>query len=266
MTANMPAPFDVRLMNTAAAALFVLCAVMLAGAGLWWVLRNPVFSLAGITVNGDVTHNNAATLRANVAPRLRGSLFTLDLSQTRAAFEAVPWVRRAVVRRDFPNRLRVTLQEHQPVAYWGPEGDSRLVNSFGEVFEANVGDVEQDDLPRLQGPEPALAAHVLAMFQAVAPLFEALDLTPSLLVLTGQGSWRLELDSGAEVELGRGGVDEVVPRVQRFAQTLTQVASRQGRRADALESADLRYGDGYAVRLRGVTTGLPDAQKKQIQK
>ena len=39
-----------------------------------------------------------------------------------------------------------------------------------------------------------------------------------------------------------------------------------GRRADALESADLRYDGGYAVRLRGVSTVLTDAQKKQEQK
>jgi len=55
-----------------------------------------------------------------------------------------------VVRRDFPNRLRVELEEHQAVAYWGAEGDSRLLNSFGEVFDANVVEVEQEGLPRLK--------------------------------------------------------------------------------------------------------------------
>lgn len=76
-------------------------------------------SIAGITVTGDVAHNSALTLRANVTPRLTGSFFTVDLAQTRQAFEAVPWVRRAVVQRDFPNRLKVSLQEHQAVALWG---------------------------------------------------------------------------------------------------------------------------------------------------
>jgi cell division protein FtsQ len=32
------------------------------------------------------------------------------------------------------------------------------------------------------------------------------------------------------------------------------VASQYGRRADALEAADLRHVGGYALRLRGVTT------------
>jgi cell division protein FtsQ len=44
-------------------------------------------------------------------------------------------------------------------------------------------------------------------------------------------------------------------------QTLTQVTSRYGRRPEALISADLRHGDGYAVRLRGVGTTGADAKR-----
>ena len=261
MNDALPTPFDVRLMNATATVLFAACAVLLVAAGAWWALRHPLFALGGITVQGDVTHNNAATLRANVAPRVAGNFFTLKLDAARQTFESVPWVRRAEVRREFPNRLRVVLQEHQPVAFWGAEGDSTLVNSFGEVFEANVGDVEQDDLPRLSGPR-AESAQVLAMYRLLAPLVEPLDLAVEELELTGRGSWHLTLDNAAQVELGRGTPDEVAARAQRFVKTLTQVASIHGRRAEALLSADLRHTDGYAVRLRGVSTTGADAKKK----
>lgn len=261
MKATLPPPVDVRLMNATAAVLFTACAVLLVAALGWWALRHPLFSLGGITVQGEVTHNSAATLRANVAPRLTGNFFTVDLAATRRAFESVPWVRQATVRREFPNRLRVVLQEHQAVALWGEEGGSRMVNSHGEVFEANAGDVEHDGLPRLTGPE-GQAAQVLAMYRAVAPLFEPMDFAVDELALTGRGSWQVVLDTEATVELGRGEVAEVVPRVQRFVQTLTQVASRYARRPEALVSADLRYGDGYAVRLRGVGTVEAPAGKR----
>jgi cell division protein FtsQ len=257
----MPVPFDVRLMNITASVLFTVLAVMLLAAGAWWALRHPAFGIAGITVQGDVTHNNAVTIRANVAPRIAGNFFTVDLNAAREAFEAVPWVRKAVVRRDFPNRLRVRLQEHQAVAFWGEEGESRMVNSFGEVFEANAGEVEQDSLPRLAGPDNQ-AAQVLEMFGRLKPQFEPLDLGLERLALTSRGSWELELDTGAVIELGRGTADEVLARTQRFLQTLTQVTSRYGRRPDALVSADLRHVDGYAVRLRGVATTGADTPRK----
>ena len=261
--AALPLPVDVRLMNITATVLFAVGGLLLAAALAWWTVRHPLFALGRITVQGDVSHNSAATLRANAAPRVAGNFFTVDLAAARQAFESVPWVRQAVVRREFPNRLRVLLQEHRPVAVWGADGDFALVNSFGEVFEANPGDVEQDGLPRLAGPV-GQSTQVLAMYRALAPLFEPLDLVLERLVLTARGSWQAELDTGATVELGRGTVEEVGARTRRFAQTLTQAASRLGRRPEALVSADLRHGDGYAIRLRGVTTTVSaDVQQKK---
>lgn len=259
MSAAAAMPADVRLMNIAATALFAIGLAVLVAAAGWWLLRHPLFALSAITVEGDVSHNSAATLRANVAPRLAGNFFTVNLEAARDAFQAAPWVRQAVVRREFPNRLRVQLQEHQAVALWG-EHESRMVNSFGELFEANAGDVDSDDLPRLAGPE-GQSREVLAMHQALLPLLEPLDLRVARLALTARGSWNVELDTGATIELGRGTPEDVTARAQRFAQTLTQVTSRYGRTPEALLAADLRHADGYALRLRGVAT-TAEAPKK----
>lgn len=261
MNPALPQPFDVKLMNLTATVLFTVAAIGLLAAALWWVLRHPTFAVGAITVRGDVTHNSATMLRANVMPRLAGNFFTVSLQTTREAFEAVPWVRQAVVRREFPNRLRVLVQEHQAVALWGRDGDQKLVNSFGEVFEANTGDVESDNLPRLKGPA-GQSLQVLEMYRVVKPLFEPLDLTVEQLALSPHGSWSAQLDSGATIELGRGTGAEVAQRTSRFVQTLNQVTSRHSRRVDAVVSADLRHGDGYAVRLKGVTTAVEAAAKK----
>lgn len=253
MKISLPAPLDVKLMNLTASVLFLALALLLVSAGVLWASRHPLFAIRAIAVTGEVTHSNAVTLRANVVPRLSGTFLTLDLTQARKAFESVPWVRQAVVHRDFPNRLRVQLQEHQAVAYWGAESESRLLNNFGEVFEANLGELEQDNLPRLNGPD-GHSTQVLAMYQALQPPFELMDLGLEQLELTPRGGWRARLDTGAVIELGGGLGPEVLARTQRFLQTLTQVTSRYGRKPEALETADLRHQDGYAIRLRGVST------------
>lgn len=262
MNNSLPAPLDVKLMNLTSSLLLVAFVLLALGALAGWAMAHPLFAIRGVTVAGDVNHNNALTLRANVAPQLRGTFLTIDLAAARRSFETMPWVRRAVVRREFPNRLKAILQEHQAVGYWGAEGDSTLVNSFGEVFEANVDEVDQDELPRLDGPQ-GQSAQVLAMYRTLLPLFGRLELSIEELELTGRGSWRAKLDTGAQIELGRGTEDEVMARTQRFLGTVTQVASRYGRAVAALESADLRHQEGYAVRLRGVSTVLPEAQKAQ---
>lgn len=260
MTDKLPLPVDVRLMNMTALVLFLGFALLTVGALATWLLRHPVFSVHAIAVDGELMHNNAVTVRANVAPRLAGTFFSIDLNRSRQAFETLPWVRKAVVHREFPNRLKVVLQEHKAAAYWGADGDSRLVNSFGEVFEANLGEVEQDGLPRLNGPDQQ-APQVLSMYQALQPRFEELDLSVEQLELTGHGGWRVRLEEGALLELGSGSPSELLGRTQRFLKTLTQVTSRYGRKPDAIETADLRHEDGYALRLRGVTTLAVIGQK-----
>mgnify|MGYP003383335971 CR=1 FL=1 len=254
-------PFDVRLMHMTASALLLVFTLLALTALAGWVSQRPVFAIAAITVTGDVTHNNEPTLRANVTSRLAGNFFTLDLANARKLFEATPWVRQAIVRRVFPNRLRVELQEHQATAYWGAEDASRLLNTHGEVFEANLGEVEHEMLPHLDGPagqEP----QVLAMYQVLQPMFETLELGLEQLSLSGRGGWTAQLDTGAVIELGRGSDDEVIKRMARFLRTITQVTSRYNRHPDAVESADLRHADGYALRLRGVSTVVTDSQKK----
>lgn len=255
-----PAPFDVKLMNITATLVFVLCALVLLAAGVAWVLRQPFFPLAGIKVDGQIVHNNAVTLRANVAPHLAGNFFTINLGAARTAFEAVPWVRKAVVRRQFPNKLRVTLTEQVPVAHWGDEAGSQLINGYGEVFDANVAEAAEG-LPRLSGP-PDQAGQVLGMYRVLEPLFEPYDLTLDELALSSRGSWRAVLDNGAVIEMGRGQSDVVTGRAQRFLHSVTQVAAQYGRTVDALESADLRHNDAYALRLRGVSTAAPETKKK----
>lgn len=252
-------PLDVRLMHMAASFMFmgfVLAALL---AGVWALIRLPAFAVTDIKVHGDVEHNNAVTLRANVASKLTGNFFTVDLRDVRRAFENVPWVRVATVQREFPNRLHVTLQEHQPVAHWGSEVSNRVVNNFGEVFEVNAGDFDDHHLPRLNGPDNQ-SQQVLAMYATLAPRFKALDLRLASLELTQRGSWRAKLTQGAMVELGRGSMTDVQPRMARMSSTVVQVSHQLGRNVSALESADLRYGNGYALRLRGVST--QDVQAK----
>jgi len=259
-SAATPLPFDIRLMNRGAGAIFVVAALALLAAGLAALVRAPWFTLRAIEVDGETHRSSLATLRANATPKLAGNFFTFDIAQGRAAFESVPWVRRAVVRRIWPDKLAVTLEEHRAVALWqGESGNDLLVNHHGEVFDANLGDVEDEDLPRLAGPAGSSAA-MLAMHARLGAALAPLAARIVELKRSGRGSWRAELDNGGAIEFGRGDA-EVITRAERFARTYTQVADRFEQRP--LQYADLRHADGYALRLQGISTGreAPAAKK-----
>ncbi len=252
MTHELPVPVDVRLMNLTTSLLVTALVLGCVIAGLWWAIRNPAFAFTQITVGGDTAHHNAASLRAGVAPRLQGNFFTMDLAAAQAAFQSAPWVRRAQVQREFPNQLHVTLQEHEAVAYWG-EGESRMINTHGEVFDAGGDEAPAQAMPMLSGPD-GQAREVLAMHQLLSPLVVPLKAQISELALLARGNWRAELDQGAVIELGYGPAPELAARLRQFVATVEEVAARHQRTVDSVEAADLRHVGGYALRLRGVST------------
>lgn len=253
-------PPDVRWMNALSNALIGLLVLgVLAGVGRWLTHR-PYFSIQGIVVEGDVGHTSVATIRANVAPRLLGNFFSIDLQAAQAAFETVPWVRQAALKRVWPNRLEVRLQEHHAAALWSEDGEGvpdKLVNTYGDVFEVNLGDIEDEGLPLLAGPAGS-SRHMLVMLGRLRTALGPLQSSADKLSLSSRGSWRATLANGVSIELGRGSDDEVVARATQFVATLPEVVQRFER---PLVSADLRHRDGYVVRLKGVTTSLTEEPK-----
>lgn len=260
-------PLDVRATRTAADVLLVLGAGAFVALALLWLSHSPLFSFRVLTLHGDLLHNSVPVIRTQVLPKLKGNYFTIDLREARSAFETVPWVRRATVQRVWPNRLAVTLEQHRATAYWEHSGEpdeggrggrpgndgGLLVNLQGEVFEVNLGDVEDEQMPLLSGPQGS-SPQVWHMYRRLAPLFGPLGEGIRQLGLSARGSWQATLDSGARIELGRGSADEVIQRTQRYAATVGQVAARYQREGRSVEYADLRHQDAYALRLRGVST------------
>jgi cell division protein FtsQ len=258
---NVDLPLDVKLMTAATHVLVALFAVLSLGALGTWVVRHPVWAVKAITVHGDVAHQNVVSFRAQLASQMKNSLtnsfLTVDLQQVRRLFESVPWVRQAVVQREFPNQLRVTLQEHVAVAWWGQAGSGQLVDREGEVFDASPDDT--DGLPELAGPTDQ-STRVWSLYQQLGGELERLDLTLQRLELNERGSWSAKLTNGARIELGRGTDEELLARVHQFTATISQLTERY---PGALQSVDLRYPNGYALRMRGVTTVTEDDHQTQ---
>lgn len=196
--------------------------------------RWPVDRLA---VRAEFNHVSAEQIRAAAQPQLGAGFFAIDLDQIRAAVAKLPWVERVEARKRWPDAVDLVVYEQQPYARWGEE---RLVNRHGRIFTvAGAGDLQ--GLPRLAGPDERLA-DVLQFHADCLKEFSGSGLAVAAVALSPRGGWKLELASGAVVEIGR---EDAKRRLQRFLDVWPRLA---GAKPVPPSYIDLRYENGFAVR------------------
>jgi cell division protein FtsQ len=143
------------------------------------------------------------------------------------------------VRRVWPDRLEVTLEEHVALARWG---DTGLVNVQGERF-AGKSDAA---LPLLAGPAGS-ETEVARRFQRFAQLLAPLNAPLDALILSPRRAWQARLGGGLVIELGRDAPnDSVDGRLERFVAVHPQTLARMQRKHQLV---DLRYPNGFALRV-----------------
>ena len=199
---------------------------------------SPTFPIKQVTFVGEMQRVDSAEL-ARVAGGIRGSMMRTNLSDVKAVFKQVHWVRNADVRRRFPATLEVSVEEHRPFARW-KDGESErglLVNTFGEVFEAPL----DAPLPMFSGPD-GTAREVLANYEKFVAQLAVISQTPTVVTLSARRAWELKLDNGASLELGR---TEVSERLDRYVKAYAAIPALQLANAQI----DLRYQSGMALKV-----------------
>ena len=221
-------------LNWIANLLFGFAAVLLMYGTTYVVVNLTFFPLREVRVEGTLNHVTREQLKLIVSRHLQGNFFTLDLVKARAAFEKLPWARNVSLRRRWPDRLEVTVEEHEELARWG---NIALVNTYGELFHA----ASDADLPVFYGPGDGVR-EVAEHFGKYSILLASAGIKVSELTLTPRRAWQLRTDSGMVIELGR---ENTEARLVKFASVYQHTLSKLGVK---LAYADLRYPNGFAVR------------------
>lgn len=246
---------DVKVLNAATGALLGVLMLCLLASGVWWIAQRPVFTLKAIHVEGTggmpLRYMNRSTVLTRALPRIRGNFFTADLDTVRVAFEALPWVRKASVRRGWPDHLIVRVEEYRALGKWGAGG--RLLSTKGDVFTANMAEAEEDgELPEFIGPDGS-AKDVVALYHVLHDWLKPVGLAPKSVQLSERYAWTVMLANGMRVELGREQSSATLKeRVDRLIGIYPQLAMRlQG----GIESVDMRYPNGLALKASGLALG-----------
>lgn len=233
---------DPKALNAIALTLGACALALLAAGALAWALRQDAFAFREVVVSTPLKRANGAMLESAIREDLSGTFFTLDLDRARAALANVPWVRRVTLRRSWPARLAIEVEEHEPYAHWG---EGALVNADGEIFVAQHG----GDLPRLEGPD-ARAGEVTGRHRAWRALLAPIGLEPRAIAVSARGGWRVVAagrQGALRLELGR---DDPDGRLERFVAAYPRTVGALARAGTAVDQVDLRYRSGFAARVR----------------
>ncbi len=240
-----------HLLNAIADLLMLAASAALLAAAAVWLVRVPSLPVHKVVFAEPLAHTRRLEIEQVLQAAIKGNLLSLNLEVVRGTLGGLPWVRKVDVRRIWPARLEVRIEEHRPLARWG-EGRGELVNSYGEVFAALLPEAELAALPLLYGP-PGTASEVLKRYSELVGTFRTVNEKPIQVILSPRLAWQLKLENGMLVDMGREQPKAPVGvRLQRFIEVYPETVAKRAIRPTVV---DLRYPNGFAVRVAGEGKG-----------
>lgn len=212
----------------------LLVAGLIAGGQYLLRLEPRVLPVEVVSVAGEVRRMPREKLQRTVVEHLHGGILTQDLRRLKVAVEALPWIQSASLKRTWPNRLELTVREHEPLAEWGEDA---LVSTAGVIFRPDPEERPRG-LPRLAGAD-AQAPAVVVRYLAWRARCEPAGVRIAGMELNARGAWTLLTGTGFVLELGKNDVEE---RMARFLRAWPSLAL-----AGQPARVDMRYSNGLAV-------------------
>jgi cell division protein FtsQ len=192
-----------------------------------------------VAITGEFKQVQREQLAGLVEPFLQDGFMLVDIAEIQQRLEAVPWIYRVSVQRQWPDQLIIDVTEQTAIARWDKQG---FINHRGEFF-AGTERLPIEGLPLLQGPVDK-ASEMMADYRDLGELLRQQGLVLSRLSMDERGNWSAVLDSGVTIVLGS---DQVMEKVQRFVLVYRRELAEK---FNQVRRIDMRYSNGLAVAWR----------------
>jgi len=228
-----------RILRVASLVVFIFAGVAVVGLAYLKLVDGQTLPVRVVKIDGDFQYLDTEALKDLLSQQLNKNFLSIDIEGLHQYVKAVPWVDQVSIRRKWPDTLMLEVNEQQPLARWSNGG---LVNQRGEWFEAEFTDAT-GNLPELKGPDGTVAM-LSSEYLYINNQLEDMGLKATRLSMTHRRSWKLDLDNGLSLQLGRMKVHD---RLERFMKIYQQIVDKQ---LQKIESVDMRYTNGFAVRWK----------------
>ncbi|HEX9639128.1 MAG TPA: FtsQ-type POTRA domain-containing protein [Acidobacteriota bacterium] len=190
-------------------------------------------------------HLEPAALERRLAAQMGRSIFDTDPQAILRALRREPYVARAVVRRQLPNRLVIEIEERAPAAWGSIDGRWRLLDANGLVLGAAGAPPPGSTLPQVLRLDPSdperMRAALRAALQAQRSL-SAAGLTVQALEAAHPDQVSASLpDRSYRLLIGAG---DAPGAVRRYLELRGAIDAR----SETFDTVDLRFRDQVVLR------------------
>jgi cell division protein FtsQ len=231
-----------KWMRTVSIILPLLIIVVGLGILVVWSGNSDRFPLRMVEVRGQLKQLKENEIKAAVLPFLAQGFFALPVWSIRDELQHLPWVQSVSIRRIWPDKLIISVQEQVAQARWKDKG---ILSTEGKIFYP-VSLAMSSGLPQFEGP-PERAKEMQQQYLALLEVLRPVGLMVQKLSLSPNGVWQMMLDNGMTLILGKTGLSE---RMNRFVLAYPSNLRGQNQR---IAYVDLRYTNGFAI---GWKTGV----------
>jgi cell division protein FtsQ len=186
----------------------------------------------------------------------RTSLLFLDVDAARRRLESVPWIAQATVRKFYPGRLEIALEEREAFALWQNNGKIAMIAADGTVLGAH-GERKVASLPLVVGPGAAAKAEeILALIDRYPAIKEQVRAA----IRVAERRWNLRLKNGLDIRLPEADIGRALDLLVALDRD-KKLISRD------LTAIDLRLPDRVTVRLSDdAAAAREQAEKEKLKK
>lgn len=223
-----------------------------------WLNKPGNFPFKKVELINQLENQESKELQNVTASALNGGFFSLNVDELRAdLLVKLPWVKSVSIRKVWPNKLVVKIIEHKPVARWlsVENNDSKhiqLVSRNGVVFNPELTEKQKfkfSQMALLTGTS-SNAEKILTNCVQLNKKLKRIEFAIKQCGMNERRSWKLKLSHNNDLDI-KLGKEKIMQQLERF---ILVFSGQLKQYLSSVESADLRYANGFSVKWKSVST------------
>ena len=205
--------------------------------GVWATKQIDDIPIKTIEIQSSLEKVNKAEIKTIAQNYMHSGFFTVDLTSFENQLNDIPWVYRASIKRQWPNKVVIDIVEQEPYFRWGKQ---HLINKYAQIFYVdNLNDYLH--LPLLEGVLGREKA-IIDLYYRYQEGFEQVGTRIVSLKEDARYDKEILLADGILINVGR---EQTEQQIRRCLHSLAMFTKSE---REAIASIDLRHSNGFAVR------------------